>query len=96
MAKAIRKKVARVQTGVRVERRILKVLKSVAAFHEISLSDLLEGILLHSFEGKQAFGEETMGLIRNLRESYGLDLTADDSHELIEDQPSRDCREPAA
>jgi predicted DNA-binding ribbon-helix-helix protein len=51
LAKSSVRKVARVQTGVRIERRILKILKSVAAFNEISLSSLLEGIFLHSFEG---------------------------------------------
>ena len=79
------KKVARVQTGVRVEKRILKILKSVAAFHEISMSDLLEGMVLHNFEGKPPFGDETLALIKTLRKSYKLDLTADDSHKLIED-----------
>jgi transcriptional regulator of met regulon len=78
-------KVSRVQTGVRVERRVLSILKSVAAFHQISLSDLLEGIFLHSFEGKVPFGEDSMGLIKSLRKSYGLDLTAEDSHMLVED-----------
>ncbi len=81
------KKVARVQTGVRVERRILKILKSVAAFHEISMSDLLEGMILHNFEGKTPFGPETLALIETLRKSYKLDLTAEDSHRIFEEQP---------
>jgi hypothetical protein len=75
----------RVQTGVRIEPRILKMLKSIAAFNEISLSSLLEGIFLHAFEGKQPFGEETMALIRTLREASNMDLTANDSHNLFED-----------
>lgn len=76
------------QTGVRIERRILMILKSVAAFNEISLSDLLEGIFLHSFEGKQPFGEETMALIKTLRDAHGFELRADDSHKLVEEAPS--------
>jgi hypothetical protein len=92
-----KKKVVRVQTGVRIEPRILKMLKSVAAFNEISLSSLLEGIFLHAFEGKQPFGEETLALIRTLRVAYGLDLTANDSHELLEDnqveEEDEDCNE---
>jgi hypothetical protein len=90
LAKSSVRKVARVQTGVRIERRILKILKSVAAFNEISLSSLLEGIFLHSFEGKQPFGEETMALIRTLREAHEFDLSADDSHSLVEDQPGKE------
>jgi predicted DNA-binding ribbon-helix-helix protein len=47
--------IVRVQTGVRMERRILKVLKGLAEYHDLSLGDLLEGIVLHAFEGKSPF-----------------------------------------
>ena len=80
-----RRRVERTQTGVRMEKRILKVLKGIAEFHEISLGDLLEGIVLHAFEGKVAFGEESLSKISALREVYGLDLTAEDSHRLVSD-----------
>ena len=82
--KGTKKTIQRVQTGVRIEKRILKVLKAVAAHHEISLGDLLEGIVLHSFEGKDPFGEETLSLIKTMRRAYKLDLTAKDSHNLAE------------
>ena len=77
-------KIERVQTGVRLEKRVLKVLKAVAAHHEMGLGDLLEGIVLHSFEGKAPFGPDTLTFIASMREAYGLDLTAEDSHKLIE------------
>ncbi|MES0870875.1 hypothetical protein [Pseudovibrio sp. SCP19] len=77
-------KIERVQTGVRLEKRVLKVLKAVAAHHEMGLGDLLEGIVLHSFEGKAPFGPDTLAFIAGMREAYGLDLTAEDSHKLIE------------
>ena len=64
------------QTGVRIEKRILKVLKAVAAQHEMSLGDLLEGILLHSFEGTSPFDDETLAFIEQMRAAYGLDLKA--------------------
>jgi hypothetical protein len=79
-----RKSVDRVQTGVRVEKRILKVLKAVAAEKEMSLGDLLEGVCLHVFEGKQPFGPDTRRKIAELKELYELDLTAADSHRLKE------------
>ena len=82
---AQKRKIERVQTGVRIEKRILKVLKSIATHHEISLGDLLEGIVLHSFEGKSPFGDETLAFIETMKAAYGLDLTAADSHNLIED-----------
>jgi len=78
------RKIERVQTGVRLEKRVLKVLKAVAAHHEMGLGDLLEGIVLHSFEGKAPFGPDTLAFIASMREAYGLDLTAEDSHKLIE------------
>ena len=79
------KTVERVQTGVRIEKRILKVLKAVAAHHEIGLGDLMEGIVLHNFEGKSPFGEESLAFIEQMRTAYGLDLTAEDSHKLREE-----------
>lgn len=79
-------KIERVQTGVRMERRIVKVLKGLAEYHDLSLGDLLEGIVLHAFEGKAPFtSEESIERIAALKQVYGLDLTAGDSHTLEED-----------
>lgn len=78
------KKIERVQTGVRLEKRILKVLKGMAEYHEISLGDLLEGIVLHAFEGKAPFSRASIKTIAKLKDVYGLDLTAADSHRLKE------------
>lgn len=76
--------VERVQTGIRIEKRILKVLKAVAEAHDISLGDLIEGLALHNFEGKCPFGPEAVEKIAKLKEVYGLDLCASDSHNLVE------------
>lgn len=81
---ADKRTVERVQTGVRIEKRILQVLKAVAARNGVGLGDLLEGILLHNFEGKQPFNEQSLDFIQQMRLAYGLDLTAADSHKLIE------------
>ncbi len=79
------KKIERAQTGVRIEKRTLKVLKAIAARNEMGLGDLIEGIVLHSFEGKSPFGAETLAFIEQMRSAYGLDLTAADSHKLTEE-----------
>ncbi len=76
--------VERIQTGVRMEKRILKVLKALAEYHDMSLGDLLEGIVLHAFEGKAPFGPESIRRIGELKKIYGLDLGAADSHHLVE------------
>ena len=76
--------VERVQTGVRLEKRLLKVLKGFAEYHDITLGDLLEGIVLHAFEGKAPFSAATLKKVRTLRAVYGLDLAAKDSHRMRE------------
>jgi hypothetical protein len=76
--------VERTQTGFRIEKRLLKVLKAVAEYHDVSLGDLVEGIVLHAFEGKCAFGRESLARIKQLKEVYGLNLTAAASHHLKE------------
>ena len=78
--------VERVQTGVRLEKRLLKVLKGLAEHKDMSLGDLLEGILLHVFEGKQPFSEETLQIIAKLKDVYGLDLDAEASHQMTDDR----------
>lgn len=77
--------IERSQTGVRLEKSLLKVLKGLAEYCEISLGDLLEGIVLHAFEGKAAFtSPESLARIAALKEVYGLRLDASDSHKLVE------------
>jgi hypothetical protein len=76
--------VERVQTGVRMEKRILKVLKSFAEFHDMTLGDLLEGIVLHAFDGKTAFSPVSLDRIQQLKKFYGLELNSAASHRLKE------------
>lgn len=76
--------VERVQTGVRMEKRLLKVLKAFAELKDITLGDLLEGIVLHAFEGKTPFSKESVAQIDDLKKIYGLTLRASDSHNLKE------------
>jgi hypothetical protein len=82
----------RVQTGVRMEKRILKVLKAFAEFHDMSLGDLLEGIVLHTFDGKTPFSPASLARIRDLKKFYGLDLDSSTSHRLREDKPMATVR----
>lgn len=84
LARFLMKTVQRVQTGVRIEKRILKVMKGLAEQLEISLGELLEGIVLHAFEGKAPFSKTTLKRIAQLRQVYGLDLEASDAHRLRE------------
>jgi hypothetical protein len=76
--------IERVQTGVRMEKRILKVLKALAEYNDMSLGDLLEGVVLHAFDGKTPFSPATLARIRDLKRVYNLDLDSTASHRLKE------------
>jgi hypothetical protein len=81
----VTRRVERVQTGVRLEKRVVKVLKATAEYLDLTLGDLLEGIVLHAFEGKVPFEPETLEKIEQLSQIYGLELSAADSHRLVEE-----------
>jgi hypothetical protein len=76
--------VERVQTGVRIEKRLLKVLKAFAEYNDLTLGDLLEGIVLHAFDGKCPFSQPSLERIRELKKFYELDLDSSASHRLKE------------
>jgi hypothetical protein len=80
--------VERVQTGIRIEKRLLKVLKALAEYKDMSLGDLIEGIALHALEGKAPFADATLAHVRDLRRIYELDLRAEDSHRLADASPA--------
>ena len=79
-------RVQRVQTGVRIEKRLLKVLKGLAEYLDMSLGDLLEGITLHAFEGRSPFAASTLAKIEQLKKVYGMDYGAEQSHRMIDEE----------
>ena len=81
--------VERVQTGVSIEKRLLKVLRAFADFRDLSLGDLLEGIVLHAFDGKCPFNQNSLGRIKELKKFYGLELDSSASHRLTESDSAR-------
>jgi hypothetical protein len=86
--------VERVQTGVRMEKRILKVLRAFADYRDLTLGDLLEGIVLHAFDGKCPFHKESLQRIQELKKIYGLDLDSTSSHRLVESRAGKRVRPP--
>src|SRR3989449_2231139 len=84
--------VERVQTGVRMEKRLLKVLRALADYHDLTLGDLLEGIVLHAFDGNCPFGAANLKRIKDLKQFYGLDLDSAASHRLVEVGINREHR----
>jgi hypothetical protein len=81
--------VERVQTGMRMEKRMVKVLKALAEYLDISLGDLLEGIVLHAFEGQSPFSTQTLQQIARLKEVYGMDYGLEAGHHLKESSPAQ-------
>ena len=79
--------VQRMQTGIRIEKRILKVLKALAEYLDMTLGDLIEGIVLHSFDGKVPFDEKSLKKIEEIKKVYELDLDSTHSHKLTEKIP---------
>ncbi len=77
--------IERIQTGLRIERRLLTVLKALAEYLDITLGDVVESIMLHAFEGKCAFSKETQKVIAEIKTIYGLDLDASAGHHMREE-----------
>jgi hypothetical protein len=76
------RKVERVQLGVRMETRLVKVLKGLAEFNDETLGELLERIVLHSFEpvpgdegesSASPHSKAELRAIEDLKKAYGLD-----------------------
>ena len=90
MKQSLPRKVQRVQIGARMEKTLVKVLKALAEYLDLSLGDLLEGITLHALEGKPPFSKKTRSHVQKLRTIYGLELNARDSHRLVEEDHAGD------
>jgi hypothetical protein len=76
--------IERIQTGVRLEKRLTKVMKALAEYYDITLGDLIEGIVLHAFDGKSPFDAAARERIAQIKKVYGLDLDASASHKMVE------------
>ena len=76
--------VQRIQTGMRIEKRLMKVLKALAEYLDMTLGDLIEGIVLHVFEGKVPFDDRLLKKIEEIKKVYELDLDSTHSHKLTE------------
>ena len=74
--------IERIQTGMRIEKRMVKVLKALAEYLDMTLGDLIEGIVLHAFDGKAPFNDKTLKKIKEIKKIYELDLDSAHSHKL--------------
>jgi hypothetical protein len=79
--------VERVPTAVRMEKRVRKVLTAFAEYHDLTLGDPLEGIVLPAFDGKCPFQASSFQPIKDFKKLYAIDLEASASHQLVEAKP---------
>lgn len=63
----------RIQIGVKMEKRMVKVLKAVAEYHDVSLGEMLESLVLHAFEPALPFDDATLQRVVQLKRVYGMD-----------------------
>src|ERR1051326_4627692 len=80
--------IERVQIGVRMEKRMVKVLKGLAEYHDLTLGDLLEGMVLHAFESRLPFHDESLRKIAQLKDVYGMHYGVEASHRRSEEHTS--------
>ena len=80
--------VERIQTGVRMEKRMVKVLKGLAEYLDMSLGELIEGIVLHAFADRTPFSAETLQRIAQLKDVYGMTYDVAQSHRLLDETPA--------
>ena len=83
--------VERVQLGVRMEKRMVQVLKGLAEFEGVTLGQLLEKIILHSFEpmaGEEGeysaspHGKRALAAITDLKRVYGMEYNTHATREF--------------
>ncbi|MGD0851936.1 MAG: hypothetical protein ABSA07_01095 [Acidimicrobiales bacterium] len=88
--------IERVQLGVRMEKRLVKVLKGLAEFNGVTLGELLEKIVLHSFdpikgdEGESCaspHGKRALNAINDLKRVYEMDYDVHASRRFTTKKP---------
>jgi predicted DNA-binding ribbon-helix-helix protein len=82
-------RVERVQTGVRIEKKMLKVLKALAEFGDMTLGELIEDVVLHAFIGHSTFDTpESLERVAALKVVYGIEYDAHASYRFVERAPT--------
>ncbi|MEX2245272.1 MAG: hypothetical protein WEC75_01170 [Dehalococcoidia bacterium] len=96
--------VERVQLGVRIEKHLVKVLKGLAEFEGLTLGQLLEKIVLHSFEpvpGQEGemsaspHGKRALVAIADFKRIYGLEYNTHATRRFWEKGPGPNAEEAA-
>ena len=78
--------IERIQTGIRLEKKLVKVLKGLAEYQDISLGELIELISLHALEREHAFAPDSLPLVKKMKEVYGMNYDVHAYEKFIEQE----------
>src|ERR1700680_3915318 len=76
--------VQRTQTGVRIEKQLLKTLKALAALYDLSLGELVEFMVLENFAGRTPFAPDALARIAHLVQIYEVPFDPDQRRSITE------------
>jgi hypothetical protein len=77
--------IERIQLGVRLEKRMVKVLKALAEKGDVTLAELLEDIILHALDGHSTFDHpDDRAMIAQIKQFYGMDYDTHASYRFKE------------
>lgn len=76
--------VERIQTGIKLEKRLVKVLKALAEYQDMTLGELIELISLHALEREHAFTTDSLALIKKMKEIYSMNYDVHAYEKFIE------------
>jgi hypothetical protein len=73
-----------------MEKRMVKVLKGMAEYLDVTLGELLEDMVLHSFEGggANAFGPLALEKVKEFKKIYGMDYDVHVNYRWVEPGPT--------
>lgn len=78
--------VERIQTGIRLEKRLVKVLKGLAEHQDMTLGEIIELITIHALEREHAFAADSIPLVKKIKDVYGMDYDIHAYEKFIESQ----------
>lgn len=76
--------IERIQTGIRLEKRLVKVLKGLAEYNDMTLGELIELISLHALERRHAFDQGSVPLIKKFKDVYGMNYDVHAYEKFVE------------
>lgn len=80
-SKPSRIEIERVQLGVRMEKRMVKVVKALAEASDMTFGEMLEDIVNHALEGESTFSQpKVLAVVKDFKRLYGMNYGVHDHH----------------